>query len=131
MSKPGIFNVSEFVGNPDILQFKKTNISKDDLKYIAKTFNIPYSHDTKKDELRVLILSHLGDEDTLKASHTLQTSQVTTIDPAILLEMEKVKLQAQQMKLEYEREEREREEREKEREEREKERAHEIGRAHV
>ena len=121
MSRSGGFSVSEFVGNPDIVEFKRTNICKDDLKYIAKTFDIPFSHDTKKDELRALILTHLGDEETLRASYMLQTSQVTTIDPAILLEVEKVKLKAQQMKLDYEKE-----EREKEREERERERAHEL-----
>ncbi|XP_076069698.1 uncharacterized protein LOC143041570 [Oratosquilla oratoria] len=84
MAKQSDFKATEFVGNPDIQEFKETNICKDDLKYIAKTFNISFKPDLRKDELRALILAHLGDKDVLEASRSLQTS-----DPNLLLELEK------------------------------------------
>ncbi|XP_076028445.1 uncharacterized protein LOC143017540 [Oratosquilla oratoria] len=84
MAKQSDFKATEFVGNPEIQEFKETNICKDDLKYIAKTFNISFKPDLRKDELRGLILAHLGDKDVLEASRSLQTS-----DPNLLLELEK------------------------------------------
>ncbi|XP_076057166.1 uncharacterized protein LOC143034680 [Oratosquilla oratoria] len=84
MAKQSDFKATEFVGNPEIQEFKETNICKDDLKYIAKTFNISFKPDLRKDELRALILAHLGDKDVLEASRSLQTS-----DPNLLLELEK------------------------------------------
>ncbi|XP_076043849.1 uncharacterized protein LOC143026944 [Oratosquilla oratoria] len=87
MAKQSDFKATEFVGNPDIQEFKETNICKDDLKYIAKTFNISFKPDLRKDELRALILAHLGDKDVLEASRSLQTS-----DPNLLLELEKTDL---------------------------------------
>ncbi|XP_076032461.1 uncharacterized protein LOC143020183 [Oratosquilla oratoria] len=84
MAKKSDFKATEFVGNPEIQEFKETNICKDDLKYIAKTFNISFKPDLRKDELRALILAHLGDKDVLEASRSLQTS-----DPNLLLELEK------------------------------------------
>ncbi|XP_076058600.1 uncharacterized protein LOC143035618 [Oratosquilla oratoria] len=87
MAKQSDFKATEFVGNPEIQEFKETNICKDDLKYIAKTFNISFKPDLRKDELRALILAHLGDKDVLEASRSLQTS-----DPNLLLELEKTDL---------------------------------------
>lgn len=45
------FNVVEFTGNPNIEEFKAAKISKDDLQYIGKTFNIPFTQDVRKDKL--------------------------------------------------------------------------------
>lgn len=39
------FNSVEFLGNPNIEEFKAAQISKGDLKFIAKTLNIPFTQD--------------------------------------------------------------------------------------
>ena len=56
------FNVEEFVGNPSIEELKVAKVTKDQLKYIAANFNIQFTHETKKDHLMTLILTHLGDK---------------------------------------------------------------------
>lgn len=50
------FNVLEIVDNPSVEEFKNTKISKDDLKYILKSFGIAFNVDVRKDRLRSLIL---------------------------------------------------------------------------
>ena len=115
-----------FVGNPSVDELKTTDICKDDLKYIAKSYSIPFTSSTTKTRLKDLILAHLdGDHTPLDSNSS---------NPAQSLEIEKVKLEAMKLKLQYElaeREtiklnlERERERRQDEREERERERQHE------
>lgn len=115
-----------FVGNPSVDELKTTDICKDDLKYIAKSYSIPFTSSTTKTRLKDLILAHLdGDHTPLDSNSS---------NPAQSLEIEKVKLEAMKLKLQYElaeREtiklnlERERERRQDEREERERER-HEL-----
>ena len=87
------FNAVEFTGNPDIAEFKKAKINKDDLKYIAKTFNIPFTQDVRKDKLKTLILAHLGDTEAVLAP--------TVNDPSIMLEIKKIEMQAKKLELEF------------------------------
>ena len=118
------FNAVEFTGNPDIAEFKKAKINKDDLKYIAKTFNIPFTQDVRKDKLKTLILAHLGDTEAVLAP--------TANDPSIMLEIKKIEMQAKKLELEHAEKERIREleyaekERIRELEENEKQRQHEM-----
>lgn len=100
------FNAEEFVGNPSIEELKAAKVNKDQLKYIAANFGIQFTHETRKDHLMTLILTHLGEQGTSSQSVT-----DTTQGPSahILLEIEKVKMQTLQMKLEYESREKERE----------------------
>lgn len=117
------FDTVEFVGNPSVEELRSANVTKDDLKYIATSFRIPFTHSTTKDQLKALILAYLGDTNVTH-SHT------PIPDPQVALEIEKVKLQAMQLKLQYELAERDStklkiQQQEKDREEREAERARE------
>ena len=130
-----------FVGKPSVEELQNSNVKKDDLKYIATSYQIPFAHDTTKAQLKDLILAHLGGVSS--------PSHEGSADPTQLLDIEKVKLEALKLKLQFElserettklklerereererereEREREREEREREREERERERQHEI-----
>lgn len=124
-----------FVRNPSVEELVNTGVKKDDLKFIAKSYRIPFSHDVTKAHLKELILSHLG-SDLTPATHT------ETVNPQCLLEIEKVKVEALKLKLQFElaeretaklrleqerqEKEREREEKEREREEKERDRQHEL-----
>lgn len=112
-----ISNLDEFIGNPSVEELKEAKITKNDLKYIAKNFNISFSSDIRKEELRTLILTHLGEE---------APAPSPPMDSNLQLEIEKVKMQALQMKLEYEKN-----EKEKEREENQRKREHELAMARV
>ena len=94
------FDAVEFVGNPSAEELRSAHVRKDDLKYIATSFRLPFSNNTTKDQLKTLILAYLGDAE-VSHSHT------PTPDPQVALEIEKVKLQAMQLKLQYELAERE------------------------
>ncbi len=87
----------EFVGNSST-ELKASEVTKDQLKYIASGFEIPFQHDIRKDDLMTPILTHL--EDPCLSKTLLIESQ--TKDPNILLEMEKLKMKALQMQIEYE-----------------------------
>ncbi len=52
----------EFVENPSVENLKASKVTKDQLKYIASRFEIPFQHDIQKDDLMTLILTHLGEE---------------------------------------------------------------------
>ena len=56
------FDQQEFVGNPSVEELKAAKVTKDQLKYIAANFNIQFTHETKKDHLMTLILTHLREE---------------------------------------------------------------------
>ena len=123
------FDAVDFVGNPSVEELRAADIRKDDLKFIATSYRIPFTHSTTKDQLKSLILAYLGATDMSSPATTLDH------DPQLALEIEKVKLQAMQLKLQTELAEREtsrlsREDREAqrqhEREEREAERQHEL-----
>ena len=115
------FNVIEFTGNPSIEDFKTAKISKDGLKYIATTFNIPFTQDVRKDTLRTLILAHLGDAEVVKS--LIPSNPSANMDPQLLLEIKKIELEAKKLELAYAQEEREKQ-REFEKEEKEKDRQH-------
>lgn len=116
------FNALEFVGNPSVEEFKNSKITKDDLKYIAKSLGITFNVDVRKDRLRSLILIHLGDTE----EETPRASSPPSIDPQYVLEEERIKIQTLQMKLDFERLENERQ-----RLENEKQRQHEIELKHL
>ena len=122
------FNAEEFVGNPSVDELYSDSVRKDDLKYIAGQYNIPFNSNTTKAHLRALITAHLRDSDDPHSSSQVNNPQET-------LEIEKVKLEAVKLRLQFELAEREnarlkfqQEERfrEVEREERARERQHEI-----
>ena len=100
------FDAEEFVGNPSAEELKAARVTKDQLKYIAANFSIQFTHDTKKEHLMTLILTHLGEEPITDPQSETTTSRGSS-DTVLLLEVEKVKMQALQMKLDYERAEKE------------------------
>ncbi|XP_063847248.1 uncharacterized protein LOC135092563 [Scylla paramamosain] len=106
-------NLDAFCSNPSVAELQTAKVTKDDLKYIARQFDLSYPSDIRKEELRTQILVHLGGEATSAASQH---------DASLMLELEKLKLMAAREEREAARE-REREEREaareREREERE------------
>ncbi len=51
------FDRKEFVGNPSALELK--DVTKEHLKYIARSFGINLTHDIRKDALMSLALVHL------------------------------------------------------------------------
>ncbi|XP_063856826.1 uncharacterized protein LOC135098416 [Scylla paramamosain] len=141
-------NLDAFCSNPSVAELQTAKVTKDDLKYIARQFDLSYPSDIRKEELRTQILVHLGGKATSAASQH---------DASLMLELEKLKLMAAREEREAarerereerelrreelafekekaerdlayvkEKEEKEREEKEKEREEREKERIHET-----
>lgn len=85
-----------FVGNPSVEQLDLDVVTKDDLKFIATSFRIPFAHSTTKDELRQSIGIYL--EATDPPTHF----RASTPDPHTTLEIETVKLQAMQFKLQQE-----------------------------
>ena len=91
-------NHKEFVGNPSIEELKTKKVTKDQLKFIAQQFGIPFSHEHRKDALMTLILTHLGEE------KEPTSKQDSSQDSSLALEIEKVKLTALQMKIEHEKE---------------------------
>lgn len=95
------FNPVEFVGNPSAEELASAAVTKDDLKYIATTFGITYTHNTTKSQLKSMLLKHLGDTEAYSLSPNM--------DPRALIEIEKIKLDTLKLKLDHEREERERE----------------------
>lgn len=97
MSSP--FDPKEFVGNPSVEELKKSRVTKDNLKYIAQNFDIPFTSDHRKDDLMTLILTHLGETDETPGP---QDSSVQ--GSSLALEIEKVKLNALQMKIQHEKE---------------------------
>lgn len=132
------FDPQEFVGNPSVEELKAAKVTKDQLKYIAANFNIQFTHETKKDHVMALILTHLGEEPRIeplleatslgpedasllqdveeekRTEPLLEATSMGSKDASLFLEVERVKLQALTMKLKYE--ERERDERNRERE---------------
>lgn len=99
-----VFNVEEFVGNPSVEELKTATVTVEQLKYIATNYNIPFTSQTRKPELMSLILAHLGDPEE-EADHLMESpTSLGSANPAIALEIERVKMQALQMKLEYEKE---------------------------
>lgn len=74
------FDVHEFVGNPSVEELESSNPTKDQLKFIATNFGIQYSHDITKDQLRSLILAHLGMD-----SETRPQISTECADPSMLL----------------------------------------------
>ncbi len=99
-------NLDAFCSNPSVAELQTAKVTKNDLKYIARQFDLSYPSDIRKEELRTQILVHLGGEATNAASQH---------DASLMLELEKLKLMAAR---EIEREEREAA-RKKEREKRE------------
>ncbi len=93
-------NLDAFCSNPSVAELQTAKVTKNDLKYIARQFDLSYPSDIRKEELRTQILVHLGGEATSAASQH---------DASLMLELEKLKLMAAR--------EREREERELRREE--------------
>lgn len=41
----------EFVGNPSIEELKTKKVTKDQLKYIAQSFGVPFTSEHRKDSL--------------------------------------------------------------------------------
>ena len=128
------FNAVEFVGNPSIEELKVSKVSKDDLKYIAKTFNIPFSADDRKSQLMTLVLTHLGATKEDFESFSIQPltpqgaaalNMTGAPDAQLLLEVEKVKMESLRMQLEFQAQEKE-QEREYQAQEKERERQHEL-----
>ncbi len=39
-----------FVGNPSVEELKASKVTKDELRYIASGFEIPFQHDIRKDD---------------------------------------------------------------------------------
>lgn len=64
------FDPVEFVGNPSVDELKNTNVCKDDLKYIAKSNEIPFAYDNTKAQLKDLIIAHLTDGNAVLHSGT-------------------------------------------------------------
>lgn len=123
-----VFNEEEFVGNPSVDELKKANVTVEQLKYIATNYDIPFTSQTRTPKLMSLILAHLGDHEEETDHHMESPTPMGSANPAITLEIERVKMQALQMKLEYEREAKalEREEKEREEERKERDRQHQL-----
>ena len=90
-------NHEEFVGNISIQELKQKKATKDQLKYIAREFDIPFPSDIRKDDLMILILAHLGED---KESAIRQNNPPGDINLALAVET--VKLNALKLKLEFE-----------------------------
>ncbi len=65
----------EFVGNLSVEELKASKVTKDQLKYIASGFEVPFHYDIRKDGLMTLILTDLGKQ--LKPSKGLETESQT------------------------------------------------------
>lgn len=92
------FNPEDIVGNLSVEELKNQKVTKEHLKTIARSFGIPFSYDSRKDELMSLVLAHLGEDDQ-------EESQESSLgDRNLALEIEKVKMNALRMKLNFERE---------------------------
>ncbi|MPC52950.1 hypothetical protein E2C01_046831 [Portunus trituberculatus] len=92
-------NHEEFVGNPSIQELKEKIVTKDQLKYIAREFDISFTSDIRKDELIMLVLAHLGDDEESAFSQDNPSE-----DPNLALAVETFKLDALKVKLEIEKE---------------------------
>lgn len=90
------FDPVEFVSNPSVEDLDSDNITKDDLKYIATIFRIPFTHSTTKDELKANIDAYL------RATDPPIRHNISLPDPQATLEIENVKLQTMQLKLQSE-----------------------------
>lgn len=91
------FHAKEFVGNPSVEEFKKDEITKNDLTYVAKSFGIPHNQDAKKDWLHWMILTYLGDtKDT--EDFEVYSGAYNVREPQYLLEIEKKKLKSKHNK---------------------------------
>ncbi|XP_063856508.1 uncharacterized protein LOC135098191 [Scylla paramamosain] len=71
--------------NPSVAELQTAKVTKNDLKYMARQFDLSYPSDIRKEELRTQILVHLGGEATSAASQH---------DASLMLELEKLKLEA-------------------------------------
>ncbi|MPC52494.1 hypothetical protein E2C01_046364 [Portunus trituberculatus] len=75
-----ISNLDEFVGNRSVAELKNAKITKNELKYLATNFNLAFPSDIRKEELRTLILTHLGEETSVLSN---------LVDSSLLVEIEK------------------------------------------
>lgn len=54
------FDGKEFISIISVEEFHRANISKDDLKFIATSFEIISTNDVREDQWRGMILTHQG-----------------------------------------------------------------------
>ncbi|XP_071542904.1 uncharacterized protein [Panulirus ornatus] len=95
------FDPVRFVSNHSVEELDSDNITKDNLKFIATTFRVPFTRSTIKDELKSNIEAYLRATD-FTTHHCTSTPDLQTT-----LDIETVKLQALQVKLQTELAERE------------------------